>query len=181
MMHESMTDSIATVGEVASSLVVCSYAQQWHILRQKGDQNLDPRKRFIKDLDEFLETHHNDGTEILLNGDFNETLGESFRGMDAVVNKYRLLDLLPYHHGTDGEIETYPRGSKRLDYAFGTQQLAESIVRIGITPYNFVIASNHRGLFIDFDVDAFLDGDPSQLMSPALRGITSNSPKQCRK
>jgi len=81
----------------------------------------------------------------------------------------------------EGEIETYSRGSKRLDYAFGKQELAESIVRIGLTPYNFVISSHHRGLFIDFDMDAFLRGDPSHLMSPAIRGIKSNPRKQCQK
>jgi hypothetical protein len=114
-------------------------------------------------------------------GDFNETLGESLQGLDSIINKYDLLDLLPYHHGIDGEIETFARGSKRLDYALGSQELAESIVRIGVTPYNFIITSDHRGIFIDFDIDVFLGGDPNQLMSPALRGIKSNSPKQCRK
>jgi hypothetical protein len=158
-----------------------AYAQQWHLLRQSGDTKPNPRKRFITDLDAFLAPHHAAGTEILLMGDFNETLGDSLQGLDSIINKYNLLDLLPYHHGMDGEVETYSRGTKRLDYAFGTQELAESIVRIGITPYNFVVASDHRGLFIDFDVDAFLGGDPSHLMSPALRGIKSNSPKQCRK
>jgi endonuclease/exonuclease/phosphatase family metal-dependent hydrolase len=108
-------------------------------------------------------------------GDFNETLGDSLQGLDAIINKYSLLDLLPYHHGMEGEVETHSRGSKRLDYAFGTQELAESIVRIGVTPYNFVVASDHRGLFIDFNVDAFLGGDPSHLMAPALRGIKSTS------
>ena len=83
-------------------------------------------------------------------GDFNEALvGVSNRGLDSMVNKFNLLDLLPYHHGMEGEIESYSRGSKRLDYAFGTQELAESIVRIGLTPYNFVDSSDHQGLFID--------------------------------
>ena len=50
-----------------------------------------------------------------------------------------------------------------------------------LTPYNFVVSSDHQGLFIDFDVDAFLGGDPSHLMLPAIQGIKSNSPKQCRK
>ena len=54
-------------------------------------------------------------------------------------------------------------------------------MRIGLTPYNFLVSSDHRGLFIDFDVIAFLGGDPSHLMLPAIRGIKSNSPKQCRK
>ena len=118
---------------------------------------------------------------MLLMGDFNETLGVSNRGLDSIVNEFNLLDLLPYHHGMEGEIETFLRGSKRLDYAFGTQELAESIVRISLTPYNFVVSSDHRGLFIDFDVDAFLGGDPCHLMSPAICGIKRNLPKQCRK
>ena len=80
----------------------------------------------------------------------------------------------------DREFETFSRGSKRLDYVFGTQELAKSIVRIGLTPYSFVVSSDHRGLFIDFNVDPFLGGYPSHLMSPAIRGIKSNSPKQCR-
>jgi hypothetical protein len=157
-----------------------AYAQQWHLLRQKGDLQPDPRKSFHKDLDNFLTPHVTAGNEILLLGDFNETLGESFQGRDALINKYALLDLLPYHHGIDGEIEMYSRGSKRLDYAFGTQTLAESTVRTGYTPYNFVITSDHRGLFMD-NADSFLGGDPSQLMSHALRGIKSSDPQKCRK
>lgn len=73
-------------------------------------------------------------------GDFNEALGDSIRDLHSIVNKYNLLDLLPYHHGMDGEIETFSRGSKQLDYAFSTQELAESIVRIGFTPYNFLLS-----------------------------------------
>jgi hypothetical protein len=34
------------------------------------------------------------------------------------------------------------------------------IIRIGYTP-NFVITSDHRGLFIDLNADSFLGGDPS--------------------
>ena len=80
----------------------------------------------------------------------------------------------------DGESEIFSRGSKRLDYAFGAQELAEFIVRIGLTPYDFVVSSDYRGLFIDFNVDVFLGKAPSHLMSPAIRGIRSNSTKQCR-
>jgi hypothetical protein len=173
-LYQTCKSRIAAVGTKTV------YAQQWHLLRQQGDLHPDPRKSFHQDLDKFLEPHMAADTEIILLGDFNETLGESFHGLDALINKYALLDLLPYHHGIDGEIETYSRGCKQLDYAFGTQILAESIVRVGYTPYNFVITSDHRGLFIDFNADSFLRGNPSQLMSHALRGIKSSDPKKCR-
>ena len=77
------------------------------VLRQAGDTTPDPRKQFIKDLTDFPSPHHRSGTEILLMGDFDETLGVSNRGLDSIVNKFNLLDLLPYHHGMEGEIETY--------------------------------------------------------------------------
>lgn len=81
----------------------------------------------------------------------------------------------------DGKVETFSRGSKRLGSVFGTQELKESIVHIGITPYNFVVASDHRRHFIDFDVDALFGGNPSQVMSPGLCGVKSHLPKHCRK
>jgi hypothetical protein len=145
--------------------------------------NPDPRKSFKTDLDSFLApAHHETGTEILLLGDFNKSIGELLQGIDAIINKYGLLDLMPYHHSIDGEVETYSRGTKRIDYALGTQTINNSIVpSIGYTPYNFVITSDHRGLFIDLNADSFLGGDPSQLMSPALRGLKSTNPKKCRK
>jgi hypothetical protein len=155
-------------------------AQQCHLLRQKGEINPDPRKSFKTDLDSFLAPHHAAGSEILLLGNFNETLGASTNGLDAIINKYDLIDLMPYHHSIEGEIETYSRGNKCLDYAFGTHLLNEPIVRIGYTPYNFVITSDHRGLFIDLDTDSFLGGDPNQLMYNALRGIKSTDPKKFR-
>jgi hypothetical protein len=173
--HQACKASIGTIG----SKTACS--QQWHLMRQSGDLKPDPRKRFFTDLDAFLSTHHKKGIEILLMGDFNETLGDSLQGLDAIINKHSQLDLLPCHHGMEGEVETHSQGSERLDYAFGTQELAESIARVGVTPCDFVVASDDRGLHIDFNVDALLGGDPSHLMSPALRGTKSNSPKQCRK
>jgi hypothetical protein len=39
--------------------------------------NPDPRKSFKTDLDAFLAPHHAVGTELLIMGDFNETVGES--------------------------------------------------------------------------------------------------------
>jgi hypothetical protein len=91
-VYQACKASISTIGSKTA------YAQQWHLLRQAGNPKPDRRKSFIIDLDNFLSTHHAAGTEILLMGDFNETLGDSIQGLDAIINKYSLLDLLPYHH-----------------------------------------------------------------------------------
>jgi hypothetical protein len=174
-VYQACKARIAVVGPKTA------YAQQWHLLRQKGTLNPDPRLSFKQDLDAFLEPHHAAGSELLLLGDFNEPLGESPNGLDAIISKYNLIDLMPYHHGMEGELETYSRGNKRLDYALGTNIMNNSIVRIGYTLYKFVITSDHRRLFIDLNADSFLGGDPNQLMSQALRGIKSSDPKKSRK
>jgi hypothetical protein len=68
------------------------------------------------------------GTEILIMGDFNETIGEF--ATDA--NHQQVQSTRPCHaanHGIDGELETYSRGNV-LDYAFGSQLPNDPIIRI---------------------------------------------------
>ena len=59
-IYQACKASISTIGSKTA------YAQQWHLIRQTGDQKPDPRKRFISDLDAFLAPYHSAGTEILL-------------------------------------------------------------------------------------------------------------------
>jgi hypothetical protein len=80
-----------------------------------------------------------------------------------------------------GKINTCSRSNNRLDYVLCTHGVAPSIWRCGVLPFNFVISSDHRGVFIDVDIDEFLGGDPSALMSIALREIRSQNPKACIK
>jgi hypothetical protein len=79
-IYPTCTPCIAAVGAKTA------YTQQWHLLCQKGDLHPDPCKRFHHNLDKFLEPHMAAGTEILLLGDFNETLGESFHGLNTLTN-----------------------------------------------------------------------------------------------
>jgi hypothetical protein len=53
--------------------------------------------------------------------------------------------------------------------------------RCGVLPFNFVISLDHCGIFINVDIDTFLGGDPSTLISAALCGIQSTAPKACVK
>jgi hypothetical protein len=73
-----------------------------------------------------------------------------------------------------------PEANKRLDYAFGSQLLNDSIIRIGYTPYNFVITSDHRGLFIDLNADSFLVATLAVNVARTSRH-QSTDPKKCRK
>jgi hypothetical protein len=154
--------------------------QQWNLLRRAGDTDANPRKSFCNDLDAFLTPLQAAGDELIVMGDLNEHLGDNASGMNAVVAKFGLVDSVSYHHhGTDGEVATCSRSNNRLDCILCTHAVAPSIWRCGNLPFNFVMCSGHRGDFVDVDTDEFLGGDPPALMSIALLGIRSQSPKAC--
>jgi hypothetical protein len=157
--------------------------QQWNLLRRAGDKDPSPRKSFCSDLDDFLTPLQTAGDEYILMGDLNEQLGDSTSGMNAIIAKFGLVDPTASQHGLDGAIPTYRRSNNRLDYIMISHGLAETIWQSGILPFNCIISSDHRGVFIDIDIDidAFLGGDPSSLMSAILRGIRSTTPKYCVK
>ena len=156
---------------ITSAGAKTAYTQQWHLLRQAGENDPNPRESFCTDLVAFLTPLQTAGDEIILMGDLNEQLGDNTSGMTAVVAKLGLVDSTAYHHGLDGAVSTYSRSNNRLDYILCSHELAPSIWRCGVLPFNFVISSDHRGVFIDVDIAAFLGGDPPTLMSAALRGI----------
>lgn len=158
-----------------------AFTQQWALLRSQDNENPDPRLQFAIDLDSFLEPYAAAGDEILIMGDFNEWLGSSDdTALKDLIQKYGLHDVLGHYHDTDTEVATYKRGSKRIDYFLATGPLTEAVIRSGMLPFDELYSSDHRGMFLDIDVDAFLGGDPPSLMSRALRGVNSQSPKQSR-
>jgi hypothetical protein len=172
-VYQVCKQSVSTAGAKTARM------QQWNLLRRAGDTDPNPRKSFCNDLDSFLTTLQAAGDELILMGDLNEHLEDNASGMNAAVAKFGLVDSVSYHHGTDGEVPTHSRSNNRLDYVLCTHAIAPSIWRCGVLPFNSVACSDHRGVFIDVDIDEFLGGDPPALMSIALRGIRSQSPKAC--
>jgi hypothetical protein len=172
-VHQVWKQSVSTAGAKTACM------QQWNLLRRAGDTDPNPRKSFCNNLDTFLTPLQATGDELIVMGDLNEHLGDNALGMKAVVAKFGLVDSVSYHHGTDGEVAACSRSNNRLDHILCTHAIAPSIWRCGVLPINFVMCSDHRGVFVDVDIDECLGGDPPALMSIALRGIRSQSSKAC--
>jgi hypothetical protein len=109
----------------------------------------NPRKSFIADLHIFVAPCHAAGAEILLMGDFNKTPGDSAQGLDTIINKHNLLDLLLCHHGLNKEVDAFSCGSKRLDCALTSPSHAlvslHAILSSHLTIVNFllILTSTH--------------------------------------
>jgi hypothetical protein len=158
-----------------------SYAQQWHILRRSGDKTPDPRKRFIKDLEKRVRTAATEKQGIIVMLDANESLQHFNNDFTKWVRESGLVDIHVHRHGTEGEPATHTRGSSRIDYMLISHDLIDYVSAAGILPFKTFTKSDHRALFMDIDLEAYLGGRPSDTALATRRGLSSNDPRAVRK
>jgi hypothetical protein len=157
-----------------------AYVQQWTLLRTihgdpDPDPDPDPRKRFIADLDSLITQLRNQGHEILLLLDANESLSDTNCRIRDLTRKHKLADLHTRKHGLEGQPVTYKRGKRKIDYIFGSSEVAKNTLRAGITPFGS--SSDHRGLFVDVDLTAILGGSATTIPAAQYRDLHSSDPK----
>ena len=133
------------------------------------------RKHHVADLVQYVKQQQQKGHSIILNGDFNEDLGET-DGMSLLCTTCHMRDPILTNHGAT-EFATYSRGHKVIDYILISEDLLPAVRRCGYEPFNNNIISDHRGAYVDFDTD-LLFGDPLPLPSIAARGLNSKRPHQ---
>jgi exonuclease III len=152
-----------------------AYVQQWALLRMvHEDPDPNPRKQFIIDLDSLITKLRNQGHEILLLLDANESLFDTNCRIRDLTRKHKLADLHTRKHGLEGQPATYIRGKRKIDYIFGSSGVAQNTIRAGIT--SFDSTSDHRGLFVDVDLRTIL-GSATPIPAAQHRDLRSSDPK----
>ena len=68
------------------------------------------------------------------------------KGTATLVSDCQLIDPITRIHGYIEELERYQRGSARIDFILYTLNISEFV------PYNMIVSSDHRGLFIDINI-----------------------------
>ena len=158
-----------------------AYAQQVSILRRRGQHHVNPRKQFVIDLVNLLRPYVESRADIILMGDFNESIGLKSTGMAHVTGECRLTDVQTHRHGLEIEQSTYARGPNRVDYFLVSDRLLPYVIRQGCEPFNTRIFSDHRGIFMDLSYPGFFDRAPNTLAPPALRDLIYDCPGHIRK
>ena len=143
------------------------------MLLAKGITAPNVRKQFITDLALFVNKLQQDGFEIILSLDANETLGQDANfGLAHLIEECTLTDL--HLLGPMEPPETYRYGTNRhIDYMFGTTAVTAAVCRAGYNSYNDGIFSKHRGLFIDLDFTQLM-GSVDAITPAKARGIRSD-------
>lgn len=129
------------------------YAQQYRLLRKQHIDHPKPKKIFDVDLCKLLDQWFHKQYDILLMMDANTNTNDV--SLQRIINSAKLYDILGATHGYNSP-PTYIRGTKTIDYMFGTERVLQAVKNGGIRPFNAEILSDHRALWIDLDMSRIL-------------------------
>jgi hypothetical protein len=119
-----------------------------------------------------------EGKEILLLIDANEPVGEKPDGLTSIIGKAGLTDLIRHCHPHDDDINTHARGSKQIDFIFGSPKIRQHCTRAGILPFGYGYQSDHRALFIKIQIGDILSTSVSPIDSITARKLIQATPKE---
>ena len=167
----------------ASAGVYTAFRQQYLLednISPEGQPN-QPRVKFLQDMAKFISTLRSAGHDIILMIDANESTTQRNSKLRGWLSDMDLIDPITIRHGPNDQPASVPTGSTRIDYILLSRPLYPYLHAAGILPFHHIFHSDHRPLFIDIDLDAFLLGAPNARLSSSTRGICSNNPKAVTK
>jgi hypothetical protein len=159
---------------VVSDGLHSAYKQQQHQLQQLGKKNPDPRKILLEDLQHLVEEWNKKGDQTIILIDANDNIYAKGSLLPEFLSKPNMTSLIhnPWNHPA-----THTRGSKCIDYIFGSSSLLPYITAAGINSFydNPYPNTDHRGLFVDIEELPIFGANLNTLIPPIPRKIVNTS------
>jgi hypothetical protein len=155
------------------------YSQQWRILRGRNSNSNspNPRQAFVDDLTKQIHKWKEQGTEIIIGIDANETETAKHSQIAKLIQDTSLELLVD----TAISPATFTRGTKPIDFIIGTIAIKRATIANGYLPfYSGAWDSDHRGLFIDVNISNILGG-VVDIDKPPTRILQSSNRIMARK
>jgi hypothetical protein len=155
-----------------------AWMQQWALLRQSSAKDPDPIKIFYEDLEKFLLSWKEQGSEIIVMLDANESIWEKPGGLSRLIRKIGLVDLLNHRHPNNGNQKKYARGTRQIDYILGTAKVQDQCTRSGLLPFGSGYHSDHRAMFVVLNIESILGTKIGSINMIMARKLIQASPKE---
>jgi hypothetical protein len=159
---------------VKSEGIHSTYKQQQDKLADIGHCNPNPRKQMIDDLQVLIKKWNEQNDKMIILIDVNDNLYNKDSFLPNFLSQTNQISLIPnsFNHPP-----THARGSRCIDYIFGSTALVQHITASGITgfydrPY---VHSDHRGLFVDIHELALFGENLKTNISPISKRLVSTS------
>ena len=156
---------------------ITAWHQQRLQLNLQGRDHIHPRTAFTIDIIKQIQLHQQQGCDIILGGDFNDTLQSRNSNLFRIANSTNLVDPWTRIYPNHPTFNTHHRGTTRIDATFCSHSLLPAISHIGYPPFSWFTNSDHRGVLIDFHADKLFRNQPTSPQPIVQRGIRSNDQK----
>ena len=164
----------------ASTGIKTAFRQQFLMAADLAIYPNEPRKLLLKDLGNTTSNFRDQGHEIIILMDANESFTRHNSAIAIWTNQMELLDPITLRHGLDGQPSRVDTGSARIGFILTSRNLTPYIRGAGILSKYHFVDSDHQALFMDIDLDSYLQGIPTDVITQSHRGITSDNPKAVR-
>ena len=128
----------------------------WHQQRRALDDqqrtSVHPRAAFMTDLTTFLNQLKDNNHDIIVGGDWNETLTDPRSKVLKLSTTIGLVDPWIHLYPDHEDFATHERGSQRIDYVLVSQSLLSSIRSISYSPVGMIQNNDHRTVLLQMDV-----------------------------
>ena len=151
--------------------------QQWQRLEERNLEDTNICDLTIIDLANFITTLYNKKHEIIVGIYTNEANNQLKNGVDKILHLTKLIDVISQQHEIRKEPNTYITGRKRIEFLLCSEHIYTFIDKSGINPFNELTSSDHRGLFSNLRLEAFLKNSYIALSDHSSRPLQSSNTK----
>ena len=138
---------------------------------------ITPRQSILNDLSSLMSRLQDLGHMIILMLDANSTIDTDQR-FESFLSAHGLKDF----HQYDPPPSTYiGSASRRIDYIFGSDNLLDFLARSGSLAYTEGPQSDHRGLYIDLQMDELTQSTVDKMAPSSLRSLHTGNPEHVKK
>ena len=157
------------------------YSQMEADLLHRDKKLGDPRKALLADLHKLLDEEKKRGNMVILMGDVNDDLGLERSQIREFLTSVGMKIPYTIRHGADAELPaTHDRGKTCLDLIGCSEQIPdEAIVRTGYAPFYFNFFTDHRGVYLDLDIESIFNSTRPDTTKHIYKRFTTTQVPKC--
>lgn len=151
-----------------------AWHQQRRALDQQQRQTEHPRDAFIHDLKHFITTLQQKDHDIIVGGDWNETLNSPNSKVMKLCTEHGLVDPWLHLHPNQADFATHERGSHRIDSVLISQSLLPMVESISYSPVGMIQNNDHRTILLQMSMTKVFGKTSISLTKLHERSVRSN-------
>jgi len=153
----------------------------WHQQRRHLDLQTrteeHPREAFMKDLSELIKEFQDKNHEIIVGGDWNETIQGTNSKLLKLSTERALTDPWIHQQNEHHEIATHERGTTRIDSILVSHSILPYVESISYSPVGLISNSDHRTVLLQLSQSRLFGNKVNKMTVLQERNLKSNDRK----